>query len=157
MLLSAHPGVTPHNRKGGKRIKNLAYVWGVPKSTAAWVVCVLFLFFVSCQNLQHLVTDISDFLLTFSSLRHLCHSVPDKDWCERLCEDQTWEELHQKQTNTFGLQVLIVPACLHTCLGFTPRLVNPTLDFKRSTELCTGNFTRPFTPCQQPAVQVQRR
>lgn len=79
---------------------------------------VCFVFFGSCQNLQHLVTDILDildFLSTFSSLWHLCHNVPDKDWCERLCEDQTWEELHQnRQTllvcRVWLFQLVSIPA-----------------------------------------------
>lgn len=114
-----------------------------------------FTFFVSCQKPPALTDRHFRFLISFF-FRHLCHIVLDKDWCARLCKDPTWEELHQKQTNTLGLQGLIVPACLHTCSGFTARLVNPPMDFKRSTESFTGNFTHPIIPCRQPAAQVQR-
>lgn len=97
------------------------------------------------------------FLISFfpTSLPH-CSTV-DKDWCATLCKEPTWGGLHQRERNSFGLQRLIVLACPHTCSGFTGRLVNPSQDFKRSTESFTCTFTHPFTPCRQPAAQVQRQ
>lgn len=93
-------------------------------------------------SLQCRLTDIIDFLSAFRHLLLHCSTV-DKDWCARLCKDPTWGELHQKERNTLGLgclQTLIVPACLHTCSGFTARLVNPSQDFKHRAESFTCNL-----------------
>lgn len=107
--------------------------------------------FVSSQSLW---CQLADFSFSFL-IKHFCFIVlpVDKD-----PQNPTWGELHQRDRNSLGLwrlQTLIVSACLHTCSGFTARLVNPSQDFKRWAESPT--FTHPFTPCRQPAAQVRQR
>lgn len=117
--------------------------------------------FILCQLLKPPVSTDRRFTFLISFPTSFCHvvSTVDKDWCARLCKDSTWGELHQKERKTLGLrclQTLIVPACLHTCSGFTARLVNPSQDFKRRAESFTCTFTHAFAPCRQPAAQVER-
>lgn len=155
MFLSARPGAARHDGKvkSAWRVCECTRIAENKESSLFYFVC----FIISRWNLQCRLSDISDSLSAL--FRHPRHIVA-KDLCARLCKDPTWEEIHQvRERNTLGLRRLIVPACLHTCSGFTARLVNPSADFKRESarifHLHLHSSLHAFLPCK-PAARVRR-